>query len=173
MIEMMDENGMYEEFNEPQAEKVIQELEKAVDEYKDRYLRASAELENIKKRTAREKSELIKTAAEDTLLRILPILDDLDRANEEIPEYLGDTKRMIACLQGFSVISKKLKDSLSSLGLEKFDPTGEKFNPDLHEAVVLSEEGSPEMSGFVIRCIQPGYVLGGKIIRYAKVIVRR
>lgn len=173
MIGMMDENGMYGEFNEPQAERVIQELEKTVDEYKDRYLRASAELENIKKRTAREKSELIKTAAEDTLLRILPILDDLDRAEEEIPGSLGDIEKMNACLKGFSVISKKFKDSLSSLGLEKFDPTGEKFNPDLHEAVVLSEEGSPEMSGFVIQCIQPGYILGGKIIRYAKVIVRR
>lgn len=170
---MMDENGMYEEFiEEPQSEKIIRELEEAAENYKDLYLRAKAELDNFRKRTIKEKSELIKTAAEDTILKILPVLDDLDLAEKEIPGSLNSGESLKACLDGFSAITKKLKDNLATLGLEKFDPTGEMFNPDFHEAVVLSEEG-PEVSGTVVGCIQPGYILGGKIIRFAKVIVKR
>ena len=149
---------------------LVDKLIKENEELKDRYLRQAAEFDNYRKRTQSEKADLIKTAGEKTISSILPVLDDFERALEQTGN-ITTTQELVSCIQGFGVISKKLSDILKSSGLEKFDPTGEEFNSDYHEAISLINTGNPNDSGKVVQCIQPGYKLGSKIIRYAKVIV--
>lgn len=148
---------------------LIDELTEERDAIQDRYLRSVAEFDNYRKRTQAEKAELIKTAGEKTILSILPILDDLDRALEST-QNINNVEDLIASLNGYKAISKKLNDTLERENLEKFDPTGEDFNSDFHEAISIVSV-DPSQSGKVIQCVQPGYRLSGKIIRYAKVIV--
>ena len=148
---------------------LIDELTEERDAIQDRYLRSVAEFDNYRKRTQAEKAELIKTAGEKTIISILPILDDLDRALEST-QNINNVEDLIASLNGYKAISKKLNDTLERENLEKFDPTGEDFNSDFHEAISIVNV-DPSQSGKVIQCVQPGYKLSGKIIRYAKVIV--
>ena len=154
----------------PEVETIIEDLQRENADLKDKYLRASAELDNFRKRTIREKSDLIKTAAEKTLLSILPVVDDLDRAEEELQKDMTD-KQYWACVEGYRVISNKLIGILNNLGLEKIDPRGEMFDPEIHEAIAMRPVESPSNKGRIMDCIQPGYKLGDKIIRFAKVIV--
>lgn len=150
----------------PEVETIIEKLQQENEELKDKYLRSSAELNNFRKRTIREKAELVKTAGEKTILEILPIMDDLDRASQEI-EKVTSIEEALACIEGYIVISNKLQSTLMNLGVEKINPVGEDFDPEFHEAIALGD--GPQ--GKVLECIQPGYSLGGKIIRFAKVIV--
>ena len=137
---------------------------------KDKYLRSSAELDNFRKRTIKEKAELIKTAAEKTLLSILPIVDDLERADAELEKDMTEDQ-WFACLEGYKVISNKFIGILNGLGLEKIDPRGEMFDPEIHEAISMRPVESPNNKGRIMDCIQPGYKLGDKMIRFAKVVV--
>ena len=154
----------------PEVETIIENLQRENADLKDKYLRASAELDNFRKRTIKEKTELIKTAAEKTLLSILPVVDDLERADEELEKDMTE-EQWFACLEGYKVISNKFIGILRGLGLEKVDPRGEMFDPEIHEAVAMRPVESPSNKGRIMDCIQPGYKLGDKIIRFAKVIV--
>ena len=154
----------------PEAEEILGKLQKENEELKDKYLRASAELDNFRKRTIKEKAELIKTAAEKTLLSILPVVDDLERADEELEKDMTEDQ-WFACLEGYKVISNKFMGILKGLGLEKIDPNGEMFDPEIHEAISMRPVESPSNKGRIMDCIQPGYKLGDKIIRFAKVVV--
>jgi len=134
---------------------------------KDKHLRLFAEFENYKKRTGRERIELFKTAGEDVVKAVLPVLDDFDRALKEFSEDLQDPH-----VQGMMLISNKLKENLKQKGLEvsKTIP-GDVFNADNHEAVTQIPAPTDDMKGKIIDVLEKGYTLGGKIIRYPKVVI--
>lgn len=138
----------------------IAELEQETGELKDKYLRLFAEFDNYKKRTVREKLDLMKTAARDTLSAMLDVLDDFDRArqNEEFSE-------------GVSIVYNKLYAKLGAKGLKPMESNGEEFDPELHEALTEIPAPSEDMKGKVIDTIEKGYYLNETIIRHAKVVV--
>lgn len=164
------ENASSEEKELTPEEKLGKELEeaqKAIDEQKDKYLRLSAEFDNFRKRTLKEKTELIKNGGEKTINAILPILDDLERALQNM-QKAEDVK---AIYEGVELIYQKFLKNLHQEGLEKMEPVGETFDTDFHEAVALVPAPSEEQKGKVLDCVQTGYKLNEKVIRHAKVVV--
>ena len=134
---------------------------------KDKYLRLFAEFENYKKRTARERIDLFKTAGEDMVKAVLPVLDDFDRALKEFSEDQEDVH-----VQGMMLISNKLKENLKQKGLDVSQTSaGDVFNADNHEAVTQIPSSTDDMKGKIIDVLEKGYTLGGKIIRYPKVVI--
>lgn len=152
------------------ADPVMQELEAAkatIEEQKDKYLRLSAEFDNYRKRTLKEKAELIKNGGEKAISAILPILDDLERALQNM-QKADDVK---AVYEGIDLIYQKFLKGLSQEGLQKMEPVGEAFDTDYHEAVALVPAPSEDQKGKVLDCVQTGYKLNDKVIRHAKVVV--
>lgn len=152
------------------ADPVMQELEAAkatIEEQKDKYLRLSAEFDNYRKRTLKEKAELIKNGGEKAISAILPILDDLERALQNM-QKADDVKAMY---EGIDLIYQKFLKGLSQEGLQKMEPVGEAFDTDYHEAVALVPAPSEDQKGKVLDCVQTGYKLNDKVIRHAKVVV--
>lgn len=145
----------------------IEDLEQEVGELKDKYIRLYAEFDNFRKRTARERLELMKTAGQDILQDLLPVLDDLDRAKEMV-EKSGKAEDLQS---GFDLIAHKLKKSLEAKGLTPMDSMGQPFDPEWHEAITEIPAPSEDMKGKVVDVIEKGYLLNDKIIRYAKVVV--
>lgn len=142
-------------------------LEAKVAELNDKYLRLYSEFDNFRKRTIREKQELIKTAGEDIFKGILPVIDDFERA---LKSGL-DTTDVKSLQEGVQLIYNKLKHNLQQKGLEQMESIGKDFDPDVHEAVTNVPAPSEDMKGKVIDEVEKGYALNGKIIRFAKVIV--
>ncbi|MEZ5032400.1 MAG: nucleotide exchange factor GrpE [Saprospiraceae bacterium] len=138
------------------------------EDLKDKYLRLFAEFDNYKKRTIRERLDLMKSASQDMMTAILPVLDDFDRARKNA-ESQGKTEDPV--LEGLLLVYHKLYGILKNKGLEDMDPTGEPFDPEFHEAITEIPAPTPEMKGKVIDTIEKGYRLNDKIIRYAKVVV--
>lgn len=152
------------------ADPVMQKLEAAkatIEEQKDKYLRLSAEFDNYRKRTLKEKAELIKNGGEKAISAILPILDDLERALQNM-QKADDVKAMY---EGIDLIYQKFLKGLSQEGLQKMEPVGEVFDTDYHEAVALVPAPSEDQKGKVLDCVQTGYKLNDKVIRHAKVVV--
>jgi len=152
------------------ADPMMQELEAAkatIEEQKDKYLRLSAEFDNYRKRTLKEKAELIKNGGEKAISAILPILDDLERALQNM-QKADDVKAMY---EGIDLIYQKFLKGLSQEGLQKMEPVGEVFNTDYHEAVALVPAPSEDQKGKILDCVQTGYKLNDKVIRHAKVVV--
>ncbi len=144
-------------------DKLAADLEKE----KDKFLRLFAEFENYKRRTAKERIELFKTANQEVLLAILPVVDDFDRALAEIRKSDDD-----ALVKGVELIFEKLKNTLNSKGLEEVEVrTGDAFNADFAEAITQIPAPSPELKGKVVDVLEKGYKLGDKIIRYPKVVI--
>jgi molecular chaperone GrpE len=134
---------------------------------KDKFLRLFAEFENYKRRTARERIELFKTANQEVLLALLPVLDDFDRALSEIKNR--DDNILI---HGVELILEKLKNTLVSKGLEQVEVnSGDAFDADFAEAITQIPASSPEMKGKIVDVIEKGYKLGDKIIRFPKVVI--
>ncbi len=132
---------------------------------KDKFLRLFAEFENFKRRTAKERIELFKTANQDVLLALLPVLDDFDRALTEIKKT--DDNILI---QGVELIQEKLKNTLVSKGLEEVEiKAGDIFNADFAEAI--TQIPAPKLKGKIVDVIEKGYKLGDKIIRFPKVVI--
>ena len=151
-------------------EKLTEELEKAqraIEEQKDKYLRLSAEFDNFRKRTMKEKAELIKNGGEKAINAVLPVLDDLERALQNL-EKTEDVK---AIYDGVNLIYQKFLKNLHQEGLEKMEPVGADFDTDYHEAIALVPAQSEEQKGKVLDCVQTGYKLNDKVIRHAKVVV--
>lgn len=141
-------------------------LKADLDKEKDKFLRLFAEFENFKKRSAKERLDLFKTANQEVLLAILPVLDDFDRALIEISKN-GDE----ALVKGVSLIFDKLKNTLASKGLELVDvKQGDAFDADFAEAITQIPAPSPELKGKIVDVVEKGYKLGDKIIRYPKVV---
>ncbi len=154
------------EASEEKKEEKTESFEEKFNELNDKYLRLYSEYDNYRKRTANEKVDLIKTAAEGTIVALLPILDDFERALPTM-ENLEDK----ANYEGVMLIYSKLKRTLEQKGLEEIKAVGEPFNTDEHEALTqipATDEGQKDK---VIDVIQKGYKLNGKVIRYARVVV--
>ena len=150
-----------EEFN-----KKIEEVEGKLAKEKDDYVRLMAEFETFRRRSSEDRLNLISSAAADTIKGLLPVLDDCERAME-ILEKSSDE----AAKEGTSLIYTKLMDYLKTRGLAKIEAKGEDFNTDFHEAVTQFPAPSEDMKGKVIDVVQTGYMLNGKLLRYAKVVV--
>ncbi len=133
---------------------------------KDKFLRLFAEFENFKKRTAKERIDQFKTANQDVLLALLPVLDDFDRAIAEISKSADES-----LLKGVELIHEKLKSTLKQKGLEVVEVReGDAFNADFAEAITQIPAPTPELKGKIVDVIEKGYKLGDKIIRYPKVV---
>lgn len=142
------------------------ELQLKLDTKNDKYLRLFAEFENYKRRTGKERVEFFKTANEDVMLSLLPVLDDFDRALKEIVKS-DDTN-----LKGIQLIRSKLDETLKQKGLEAIETKpGGAFNADIHEAITQIPAPSNKLKGKIIDVIEKGYTLGDKIIRYPKVVI--
>lgn len=133
----------------------------------DKYLRLYSEFDNYRKRTMKEKSEIIKSAGEDVFKAILPVIDDLDRAIKA-NETVEDAKLI---KEGIQLIFNKLKNATQQKGLTAFDSIGQSFDPDIMEAITHIPATSDEQKGKVIDEIEKGYKLGDKVIRFAKVVI--
>jgi molecular chaperone GrpE len=141
-------------------------VKEALEIEKDKYLRLFAEFENFKKRTSKERIELFKTAGQDVMIALLPVVDDFDRAIKE-----ADKSKNSPEFEGFRLISNKLVESLKSKGLEPVSvEIGETFDSEVHEAITQIPSGD-DQKGKIIDVIEKGYKLGDKILRYPKVVV--
>lgn len=159
-----------EETNEKQAqaEEQLDPLTAAqndAEQWKDKYIRLVAEFENYKKRTLKEKSELILNGSEKTVAAILPILDDFERATAD------KTEDPQAIKEGYELIYKKFLKALETLGVNKIKTDNADFDVDYHEAIAMVPGMGDDKKGKVIDCVQTGYTLNDKVIRHAKVAV--
>ncbi len=151
----------------PAQESEEEKLRKELDAANDKYLRLMAEFDNYRRRTARERLELIETAGEDVLKGFLPVMDDCERALET----LRQSEASEAAIEGTEIILNKLTNYLKSKGVEQIEAKGKPFNTDEHEAIAQFPAPTPEQKNTVIDVTQNGYLLHGKVIRYAKVVV--
>lgn len=171
---MNEENTQDEDNNETESSEESSSEEKTdpiaaaqseAEAWKDKYIRLVAEFDNYKKRTLKEKSELILNGSEKTISSILPILDDFERA-------LSDkTEDPVAIKEGFELIFKKFLKTLETLGVKKIETNNTDFDVDYHEAIAMVPGMGDAMKGKVIDCVQTGYTLNDKVIRHAKVAV--
>lgn len=152
---------------EEKLQKQLEEAQQTIEEQKDKYLRLSAEFDNYRKRTLKEKAELIKNGGEKAISAVLPILDDLERALANMKK-LDDIQAMY---DGIDLIYQKFLKTLSQEGLQKMEPVGEAFDTDFHEAIALVPAPEEAQKGKVLDCVQTGYKLNDKVIRHAKVVV--
>ena len=148
-------------------EKEIEELKAQVEEQKDRYLRLSAEFDNYRKRTLKERSDMLKTANGDTLSGMLPVLDDLERAMQSMEKATD----VAAVREGVVLIYNKLQEFLKNKGIVEIDAMNQVFDTDLHEAITKIPAPTEDLKGKVVDVIQKGYKIDTKVIRYAKVVV--
>lgn len=167
----IDEETQKEAAEEPDAEekvsKELAEAQKTIEEQHDKYLRLSAEFDNYRKRTMKEKAELIKNGGEKTIAAILPVLDDLERA-VKTAETSDDVKAM---REGIELIYNKFLKVLNQEGLRKIETDNKDFDTDYHEAIALVPASSEDKKGKILDCVQTGYTLNDKVIRHAKVVV--
>jgi len=145
----------------------IDELETNVAELNDKYLRLFSEFDNYRKRTLKERIELTKTASQDLIVELLPVIDDFERALKA----LESTTEPIKATEGVQLIYNKYKNILARRGLEVMNTKGQDFNTDFHEAITNIPAPSEDLKGKIIDEIEKGYLLNGKVIRFAKVII--
>ena len=153
--------------NEAEEKDPLEAANEQIEELKDNYLRAVAEFDNYKKRTLKEKAELILNGGEKTIVAILPVLDDMERAAASA-EKTDDIK---ALEEGWELIFKKLKKILEGMGVKEIETNDADFNVDFHEAIAMVPGMGDDKKGKVIDCVQTGYTLNDKVIRHAKVAV--
>lgn len=148
-------------------EKEIDELKAQLEEQKDRYLRLSAEFDNYRKRTLKERSDMLKTVNGDTLSGMLPVLDDLERAMQSMQKATD----VDAVREGVVLIYNKIQEFLKNKGIVEIDAMNQVFDTDLHEAITKIPAPTEDLKGKVVDVIQKGYKIDTKVIRYAKVVV--
>lgn len=145
----------------------LAKAEEKIEQLKDQLLRQAAEFDNYRKRTIKEKSELILNGGEKVISALLPIMDDLERAADNFEK----TDNIETLKEGVNLIISKLEKTLSGQGLQKIDAIGKEFDTDFHEAIALIPATEDSQKGLVIDCTQTGYTLNNKVIRHAKVVV--
>ena len=155
------------EVAEPDKDEIISQQKNRIDEMTDKFLRLHAEFDNYKKRTSKERLELIKTASADVISAMLPVLDDFERAISAFP----DDETMKSLKDGLVLIYEKYKSVLAKSGLEEIKSMGEVFNTDHHEAIANVPAQSEEQKGRIIDVTEKGYYLNGVVLRFAKVVV--
>lgn len=159
------DNSADEMTAEPTLEEQLEATKKEAEQYKDKYLRAVAEFDNYRKRTLKEKAELLLNGSEKAVCAFLPILDDFERAIADKTEDVNAIK------EGVQIIFNKFNKTLESLGVKKIETEGKDFDVDFHEAVAMVPGMGDDKKGKVIDCVQTGYQLNDKVIRHAKVAV--
>ena len=160
-----EEQAEHEEDNSPEAQ--LAKAQNEIADLKDKYLRQAAEFDNYRKRVATEKGELVKNGGARVMTAILPILDDFERAHENMDKM----EDVAAVKEGVQLIIDKFLKLLKQEGLEKMDVVGKPFDVDFHEAIAMVPGQPDEMRGKVIDCVQSGYKMNDKVIRHAKVAV--
>ena len=149
------------------AKKELEETKAELAESKDKHLRLFAEFENFKKRTMRERLDLLKTAGQDTINKILPVLDDFDRAKKSAEDESTDEQLS----DGILMVYNKLYSVMNGMGVVPMETTGLDFDPEFHEAITEIPAPSEDMKGKIIDTVEKGYLMNEKIIRFAKVVV--
>lgn len=153
--------------NEPVAsEDEVEKLKAEIAELKDKYLRQVAEFDNFRRRTAKERIEMIQTAGKEVITSLLDVLDDCDRAEKQLQASEDGPLK-----EGIQLVFNKLKNTLQSKGVKPMQTIGTDFNPDQHEAITEIPAPTEAMKGKVIDEVQKGYYMNDKIIRFAKVVV--
>ena len=150
----------------PAAEDELVKLAAEVAEWKDKYVRLQAEFDNYRKRTLREKMELVETGGKDVLLAMLPVKDDVERA----VAAMFKTEDLESVRQGVQLIAQKFTEALKQRGVTQIEVVGQPFDEEVAEAVARFAAGE-EQKGLVIDCVQTGYRLGERVLRFAKVVV--
>lgn len=148
-------------------ENLVEIIQAQLDEMKDKYLRLSAEFDNYRKRSLKEKMDLTKYASEDVLQSLLPVVDDFERAIMSM-EISSD---MDAIKQGLHLISNKFSDFLKTKGISEIDALGKELNTDIHEAITKIPVQEESKKGKIVDVIQKGYTLNDKVIRFSKVVI--
>lgn len=171
-MEVNEESAKVDEDEENEVdveEQEIDEVEKLTNdltESKDKYLRLYSEFDNYRRRTSKEKLELMQTAGERIISELIPVLDDFDRAVKS-----ADSKDEASVLEGLNLISQKFEKTLLAQGLKPMEtPVGTDFDPDIHEAITQIPAPKKKLKGKIVDTIEKGYYLGDKVIRFAKVV---
>lgn len=162
-----DDLGTEEETKSSEGSATEEELTRKLTEMQDKYIRLSAEFDNYRKRTLREKIELTKTGGESVIVSLLPVVDDIDRAIIS----MRDVDNCTAIKQGLELINVKLSAFLKQNGVSEIEAIHEQFNPDIHEAVSSIAVDDASLKGRVIEVIRKGYTLNEKVIRFPVVVV--
>ena len=145
----------------------LEEQEKVIEEMKDKHLRLQAEFDNFRKRTLKEKADLIKSGGESVLTMILPVIDDFDRALAVMKDVQEDDPSKI----GFLLIFNKFKDFMKINNLKEIEAMGQDFDVDIHYALTKIPAPAEELKGKVVDVVEKGYLLNDKVIRFAKVVI--
>ena len=153
--------------HEEQLEKELEEAQTAIEEQKDKYLRLSAEFDNYRKRTIKEKAELILNGGEKSISSILPVIDDFERAIKT----METAKDVSAVKEGVELIYNKFMADLAQNGVKVIETKDQPLDTDYHEAIAVIPAPSEEQKGKILDCVQTGYTLNDKVIRHAKVVV--
>lgn len=166
-VNAAEENTVSDNVTDEEKEQGQKELKKKYDELNDSHLRLMAEFDNYRKRTLREKSELIKNGGESALTHLLPVIDDFERALQNI-RSAEDIK---AVTEGVELIYSKFISYLSHQNVKPIETVGKPFDAETSEAIAMIPAPEPDMKGRVLDCVQTGYTLNEKVIRHAKVVV--
>jgi len=145
----------------------VEEWKQKYEEVNDKYLRLYSDFDNYRKRTLKEKLDLLKNATEELIVELLPVLDDFERALQAFEQHHVGNE----AVKGAELIYNKLNKTLEQKGLKPMDSMGKEFDTDFHEAITNVPAPTPDLKGKVVDVIQKGYLLNDKIIRFAKVIV--
>ena len=165
--EIIDTENSTQVDDSQEVEEVESTSEELIQQEKDKYLRLFAEFENYKKRTSKERIELFKTASQELMTSLLPIMDDFDRGLTEIKKVKDKE-----LLKGMQLINDKFKNTLTQKGLTEIEVNkGDVFDAEIHEAITQIPAPSDKLKGKVIDAVEKGYKLGDKIIRYPKVVI--
>lgn len=153
--------------HEEQLEKELEDAQAVIEEQKDKYLRLSAEFDNYRKRTMKEKAELILNGGEKSISSILPVIDDFERAIKT----METAKDVSAVKEGVELIYNKFMAVLAQNGVKVIETKDQPLDTDYHEAIAVIPAPSEEQKGKILDCVQTGYTLNDKVIRHAKVVV--
>lgn len=164
--EQANDDSLAQSDAEETKDNQLADLRQQLDELRDKYLRLVADFDNYRKRTARERLEIIQTASKDLISALLPVLDDSERAEKQMQA----TQDIEAIKEGEKLVFNKLRSTLQSQGLRAMETVGKDFNPEFHEAIT-EVPAPPDLKGKVLDEVEKGYYLNDKIIRFAKVVV--
>lgn len=165
--EVQEESTENNQEQENEEQDITEKLQKEIEDQKDKYLRLSAEFDNYRKRTLKEKSDLILNGGEKSISSILPVIDDFQRALESMDK----AEDVHAVKEGVTLIYDKLLKTLEKNGVKVIETKEQPLNTDFHEAIAVIPAPSEELKGKIIDCVQTGYILNEKVIRHAKVVV--
>jgi len=171
---MTNENENIQDPNLDNSEDIVEntlseteEINLKLNEANDKYARLFAEFDNYKKRTSKERLDLMQSAGKDVIIRLLPVLDDFDRALG----FMKDLSEKDSIKQGIELVNNKFRKTIEQLGVKEMDVLGQPFDAEYQEAITLIPAPTPELKNKVIDVVEKGYLLNDSVIRFAKVIV--